>query len=66
MSPLVVGEILVVFVNRFTANGKDPVQDFENSQLPIQMQLSQKRKSPSEFCVPFLKSSSNFKHFEKG
>ena len=45
MCPLVLGEVLVVFLNRLTAGGKYPVQDCENLQLPIQMQLSQKRKN---------------------
>ena len=40
MSPLVLGEILLFFVNRLTADGKHPVRDCENLQLPIQMQLS--------------------------
>ena len=34
-------------------------------QLPIQMQLSEKRKTFSQFFVPFLESTSNFKYFEK-
>ena len=34
-----------------------PVQDCENFQLPIKMQLSQKRKSFSQFCVQFRKST---------
>ena len=42
MSPLGLGEILQVFVNTLTPDGKYPVQDCENLQLPIQMQLSQK------------------------
>ena len=37
MSPLVLGEILGVFVNALEACGKCPVQDCENLQLPIQM-----------------------------
>ena len=37
---LVLGEILVVFVNTLTANGVYPVQDCESLRLPIQMQLS--------------------------
>ena len=64
MSLLVLGEVLVVFVSRLTADGKHPVQDCENLQLPIQMQLSEKRKSFSEFFVPILESKSNFKHFQ--
>ena len=65
MSSLVIGEILGVFVNTLTADGKYPVQGCENLQLPIQMQLSEKRKTFSEFFVPFLESTSNFKYFEK-
>ena len=42
MSPLVLGEILGLFVNILTADDKYPVQDCENFQLPIQMQLSEK------------------------
>ena len=40
MSPLVLGKILGVFVNTSTAEGKYPVEDWENLQLSIQMQLS--------------------------
>ena len=40
MSPLVLGKILGVFVNTLTAEGKYPVEDWENFQLSIQMQLS--------------------------
>ena len=65
MSPLVTDEILGVFVNTLTADGKYPVQGCENLQLPIQMQLSDKQNNFSQFFVPFLESTSNFKHFEK-
>ena len=58
------GDVLVVFVNRLTADGKYPVQDRENFHLPIQMQLSEKRKTFSGFFVPFLEYRSNFKGFE--
>ena len=53
-----------MFASRLTANGKDPVQYWENYQLPIQMQLSEKRKPFSEFFLQVLESKSNFKHFE--
>ena len=43
MSPLALGEISAVFVNTLTADGMFPVQDSENFELPIQMELSQKR-----------------------
>ena len=65
MSPLVLGKMLKVFVNTWMNDGKYPVQDSENLQLLIQMQLSEKRNSFSQFFVPFLQSTSNFKHFEK-
>ena len=65
ISPLVLGEILGVFINTLTADGKYPVQVCENLQLPIQMQLSEKAKTFSAFFVPFLESASHFKHFEK-
>ena len=65
MSPLVLCEILRVFVNILTADGKNPVPDCENLQLAIQMQLSEKRKTFSEFFVPFLESTSYVKQFEK-
>ena len=60
-----VGEILVVLVNRVTADGKYPVQDCENLQLPIEMQLSKKFKTFSEFFVPLLEFTSVFKHFKR-
>ena len=44
MSPLVLGEIIGVFVNTLTADGKYPVQHCENLQFQIQMQLSEKEK----------------------
>ena len=65
MSPLVLGEILGMFLNTLTDDGMYPVQGCENLQLPIQMQLSEKQKTFSKFFFPFLESSSNFKHFEK-
>ena len=65
LSPLVLGEMSWVFVNTLTADGKYPVQGCENLQLPIQMQLSGKPKTFSEFFVLFVESISKFKHFEK-
>ena len=65
MSPLVLAEILGMFVNTLTGDGKYPVQGCENLQLPIQMQFSENWYSFSEFFIAFLESTSNFKHFEK-
>ena len=65
MSPLVLGEILGVFFNTLTADGKYPVQGCGNMQFPIQMQLSEKQKTFFQIFVPFLDSTSNFEHFER-
>ena len=65
MSPLVLRETLRVFVNTLTADDKYPVQDCTNLQVPIQMQLSEKRKTFSGLFVPFLEATSNSKSFEK-
>ena len=64
MSPLVLFDFLALFANTLTADGKYPVQDCENLQLRIQIELSQKRKSFSQFFAPFLEFTSIFKHFE--
>ena len=63
-SPLVLGEILGVFVHTLTADDKYRVQDCENLPLLIQMQLSGKRKTFSRFFASFLESTLNLKHFE--
>ena len=65
MSPLVIGEILQVFVNTLTPDDKYRVQHSENLTLPIQVQLCEKRETLSQFFVPFLYSTSNLKHFER-
>ena len=65
ISPLVLGEILGVFVNILTTDAKYPLQDCKNLQLPIQVQLSRKRKTFSEFFVPFLQRTCNLKHFQR-
>ena len=59
------GEIYGAFVNTLAGDGKYLVQYCENLQLPIQMQLSEKRKTFSEFFFPCLESTSIFKHLGK-
>ena len=54
-----------MFRNTLTANDNYPVQDCENLPSPIQMSLSLERNFFSDLFVPFLESTSNFKHFEK-
>ena len=58
-------EILGVFVNTLTADDKSPFWDWENSPLPIQMQLFKKRTTFYQFFVHFLQYKSNFEHFEE-
>ena len=54
-----------MFRNTLTANDNYPVEDFGNLSSPIQMHFSFKPKFFSDFLVPFLEFTSNFKHFEK-
>ena len=54
-----------MFRNTLTAKEKYRVRDCVNLPSPIQMQLSLKPRIVSDFFVPFLESTSNFKHFEK-
>ena len=65
MSPLVLGEILGVYVTTLTANAEYPVEDCENLRLPIEMELSKKLNIFAQFCVSFLESPSNFIDFLK-
>ena len=58
-------QILETLVNTLAADEKYPVLNRDNLTIPIQMQLSQKQKTFSQFFAAFLKSSLNFKHFEK-
>ena len=57
--------ILVLLVNILAADEKSPVLNRDNITITIQMQLSQKQKTFSRFFSAFLKSTLNFKHFEK-
>ena len=56
---------MVLLVNTLDADGKHPVLNRDNLTIPIQMQLSQKQKSFSQFLAALLKSRLNFKYFEK-
>ena len=53
ISPLIIGEILGLFVNTLTAEDKYPVEDLDNLQLPIQMQLSENSKNFLNFFLNF-------------
>ena len=65
ISPLVISQIIGVFHNTLTANDKYTVRDCVNLLSMIKMQFSLKHTIFSDFFVPFLESTSNFKHFEK-
>ena len=58
-------QILGVLLNTLAADEKYPVLNRDNLTIPIQMQLSQKQKTFSEFFAAFLKFRVNFEYFEK-
>ena len=58
-------KILGQFVKTLTANDKYSLLNRDNLTQPIQILVSQKQKSFSEFFSPFLKSTLNFEHFLK-
>ena len=64
-SLLVINRILRLFLNTLTVNDKHYLLNRDNLTQPIQMQLSQKQKTFSEFFFAFLKSILNFKHLPK-
>ena len=64
-SLLLTCQILGLLPNTLAADEKYPVLNRDNLTIPIQMQLSQKQKTFSEFLCPFFKSIRNFKYFQK-
>ena len=62
---LLTWHILGLLVNTLAADEKYPVLNRNNLTTPIQMQLSQKQRSFSNFFAAFLKSRLNFKHFKE-
>ena len=64
-SLLVIYKISRLFPNTLSADGKYSLLNRDNLTQPIQMQLSRKQKTFSEFFSAFLKSSLNFEHFQK-
>ena len=57
--------ILGLFVNNLTADECYSRDNRVNFSQPIQMQLFKKLKTFPQFLIEFLKSTSNFEHFEK-
>ena len=62
---LVPCNILGLFVNILSEDDKYFLLYNDNLLQPIQILLSQKQKTFSEFFSGFLKSTLNFEHFEK-
>ena len=58
-------KILGLFFNTFTADDKHYLLNRDNLGELIQMQLSQKQKTFSQFSFAFLKSLLNYKHLPK-
>ena len=54
-----------ISVNTLNANYEYSRSSRENLPLPIQMQLSEKPKTFSEFFIEVLEFTLNFEHFEK-
>ena len=62
---LVLCKILRLFVNTLSEDDMYCLLYKDNLLQPIQILLSQKQKTFSEFFSPFLKSTLNSEHFEK-
>ena len=61
---LVLWKILRLFLNILTDNDKYCLLYRDNLTQPIQILLSQKQQTFSEFFSAFLKSTLNFEHFQ--
>ena len=64
-SLLVICKLSRLFPNTLSGNGKYSLFNRDNLTQPIQMQLSRKQKTFSNFFAAFLKSRLNFQHFWK-
>ena len=64
-STLVLCIILRLFFNTLTADDKYSLLNIDNLTQPIQILLSQKQKTFSQFFSAFLKSALNFEYFQK-
>ena len=62
---LVICKGIRLFVNTLTADDKCFLLNRDNSRQPIQMELSEKQKTFSEFFSAILKSRLNFKQLKK-
>ena len=62
---LVICKISRLFINTLSADGKNSLLNRDNLMQPIQMQLSKKQETFSQFFAAFVKSRLNFEHFQK-
>ena len=62
---LVLCKILRLFVNTLTDDDKYSLLYRDNLMQPIQIPLSQKQKTFSQFFSAFLKDTLSFEHFQK-
>ena len=62
---LVLCKILGLFVNTLSEDDRYCLLYKDNLLQPIQILLSQKQKTFSQFFSAFLKSTLNFEHFQK-
>ena len=62
---LVLSKILRLFVKTLTDDDKYSLLYRDNLTQPIQILLSEKQKTFSEFFSAFLKSTFNFAHFQR-
>ena len=62
---LVICKISRLFINTLSDDGKNSLLNRDNLMQPIQMQLSKKQETFSQFFAAFVKSRLNFEHFQK-
>ena len=62
---LVLCKISGFFLNKLSDDDKCSLLYRDNLTQPIQILLSQKQETFSEFFCPYLKSTLNFEHFQK-
>ena len=58
-------KMLRLFANKWTPEDKYSLVNRDKVKQPIQILLSEKQKSFSQFFSSFLKSTLNFQHFRK-
>ena len=65
MSLLVISEILGLFVNPMSTYDKYSLPNRDNLPQPIQMHVSKRGKTFSQFFAAFPETKSNFQDFEQ-